>query len=158
MQRKILRTSGLLTSVILLACALALPLGAKDKQQVTRPVKGIGHATVVVDLATREATIADWGQATHTGRYTANGEGFVDETFSYWVSGGGIIVAANGDTIDYEFSGPFSIRYTVGTGRFQGVTGGTTFTLTSTSDPVFNEDYTMMTTEFTYDMVGEITY
>ena len=158
MQRNILRTSGLLTSVILLACALALPLSAKDKKQVTRPVKGIGHATVVVDLATRQATITDWGQNTHLGSWTNSGEGILDPTLNYWVSGGGTIVAANGDTIDYEFSGPFSIRYTVGTGRFQGVTGGTTFTITSTSDPVFNEDYTMMTTEFTYDMVGEITY
>ncbi len=158
MHKTILRTSGLLSGVILLACALALPLSAKDKKQVTRPVKGIGHATVVVDLATREATIVDWGQATHTGRYTADGEGFVDETFSYWVSGHGTIVAANGDTVDWEFTGPNSHRYTGGTGRFLGVTGGVTFTITSASDPAFNEDYTVMTTEFTYEMVGEITY
>ncbi len=158
MQQTILRTSGLLTSVILLACALALPLNAKDKKQVTRPVKGIGHATVVVDLATREATISDWGQATHSGSWINCGEGLLDETFTYWVSGGGTIVAANGDTSDYQFTGPFSIGYTGGTGRFQGVTGGMTFTITSASDPVFNEDYTMMTTQFTYEMDGEITY
>ena len=110
-----------------------------------------------MDLATREATITDWGQATHIGNWTNSGEGILDETFQYWVSGHGTIVAANGDTADWEFTSPNSHHYTGGSGRFQGVTGGITFTITSATDPVFNGDGTM-TTEFTYDMVGEITY
>lgn len=157
MQKTILRTSGLLTSVILLACALALPLGAKDKQQVTRPVKGVGHATVVVDLATRQAELTQWGQVTHLGSWTDSGEGVMSDTFDYFISGHGTVVAANGDTVDWEFTGPDSNHYTSGTGRFLGVTGGATFTITSSTDPVFNGDGTM-TLEFTYDMVGEITY
>ncbi len=143
----------------LAVCALALSALASQKNPVTRPLKGIGHMTVVVGLATGKATMTDWGQASHTGRYTMNmGEGILDPTFTYFVSGHGTIVAANGDTIDWEFTGPLSTRYTGGTGRFQGVTGGITSTITSASEPAFNEDYTMMTTEFTYDMVGEITY
>ena len=157
MRKKILRTSGLLTSAILLVCALALPLTAKDKQHVTRPVKGIGHITTVVDLATREAKFTQWGQATHLGSWTDSGEGILAPDFQSLVSGHGTVVAANGDTIDWEFTGPSSNHYTAGTGRFQGVTGGATFTITSATDPVFNGDGTM-TLEFTYDMVGEITY
>jgi hypothetical protein len=157
MQRNILRTSGLLTSVILLASALALPLSAKDKRQVTRPVKGIGHARVVVDLTTHVAKFNQWGAGQYFGSWTDSGEGLLDETYSYFVSGGGTIVAANGDTVKWEFASPNSTHYIKGTGRFQGVTGGMTFTVTSATQPVFNGDGTM-TTEFTYDMVGEITY
>ncbi len=139
-------------------CALALTALGSAKNPVTRPVKGIGHATVVVDLATREAEITQWGQATHMGSWTDSGEGILDSSFQYFVSGHGTIVGANGDKVDWEFASPNSNRYTGGTGRFQGVTGGITFTITSTTDPVFNKDGTMMMTEFTYDMVGEITY
>jgi hypothetical protein len=158
MQTNILRTSGLLTSVILLACALALPLSAKDKKQVTRATKGNGHTTTVVDLATHQAKFTQWGQASHLGSWTDSGEGVMDETFSYFASGHGTIVAANGDTIDWEFTGPLSNRYTGGSGRFQGVTGGMlTATITSMAAPVFNEDGTM-TLEFTYDMIGVAMY
>ncbi len=146
------------TMATLAICALALTALGSLKNPVTRPVKGIGHATVVVNLVTHEATMTDWAVGTYLGRCTDTGEGVLDENFEFWVSGGGTIRAANGDTIDWEFAGPNSNRYTGGTGRFQGVTGGMTFTITSASDPVFNEDYTVMTTEFTYDMVGEITY
>ncbi len=157
MHKEILRTSGLLTSVILLVCALALPLGAKNKQPVTRPVKGIGYATIVVDLVTRQAELTQWGQVTHLGLWTDIGEGIMDDTFSYFVFAQGTTVAANGDTVNWEITGPDSNRYTGGTGRFQGVTGGITYTTTFASDPVFNGDGTM-TLEFTYEMLGEITY
>ncbi len=146
------------TIAALAICALALTALGSAKNPVTRPVKGIGHATVVVDLATRQARFTQWGQATHIGRWTDTGEGILDPTFTYFISGHGTTVAANGDTVDWEFTGPISNRYTAGTGRFQGVTGGATFTITSATEPAFNEDYTMMTTEFTFDMVGEITY
>ena len=142
---------------ILAICALAVTAPGSSKNPVTRPVRGLGHATVVVDLATRQAEITQWGQGTHLGSWTDSSEGVLDDTFSYFVSGHGTIVAANGDTIDWEFTGPNSNHYTGGTDRFQGVTGGMTFTVTSATDPVFNGDGTM-TTEFTYEMVGEITY
>lgn len=138
-------------------CALALTALGSAKNPVTRPMKGNGHLAIVVDLATGEAAITDWGQATHIGSWTDSGEGILDPSFQYFVSGHGTIVAANGDTVDWEFTSPNSNHYTAGTGRFQGVRGGMTFTITSATDPVFNGDGTM-TTEFTYDMVGEITY
>jgi hypothetical protein len=138
-------------------CALALTALGSAKNPVTRPMKGNGHLTAVVDLATGEATITDWGQATHIGSWTDSGEGIMDPSFQYFVSGHGTVVAANGDTIDWEFAGPDSNRYTGGSGRFQGVRGGITFTITSAADPVLNEDGTM-TFQSTYDMVGEITY
>jgi hypothetical protein len=138
-------------------CALALTALGSAKNPVTRPVKGIGHAAIVVDLATRQAELTQWGQVTHLGRWTDSGEGIMAGTFDYFVSGHGTTVAANGDTFDWEITGPNSNRYTGGTGRFQGVTGGMTFTITSATDPVLNGDGTM-TLEFTYDMVGEITY
>ncbi len=146
------------TMAALAICALALAALGSVKNPVTRPQKGIGHATVVVDLATCAATMTDWGQATHVGNWTDSTEGVLDKTYQYWVSGHGTIVAANGDTIDWEFTSPNSGRYTGGTGRFQGVTGSLTFTITSASEPAFNEDYTIMTTELTYEFVGEITY
>ncbi len=138
-------------------CALALTALGSAKNPITRPVEGIGHAMVVVDLATRQAKFTQWGQATHIGSWTDIGEGILDPYFQYFVSGGGTMLAANGDTVDWEFTSPNSNHYTAGTGRFQGVTGGMTFTITSATDPVFNGDGTM-TTEFTYVMVGEITY
>jgi hypothetical protein len=145
------------TMAALAICALALTALGSAKNPVTRPVKGVGHMTVVADPTTGEATMTDWGQGTHFGSYTMNGEGILNPTLQYWVSGGGTIVAANGDTVDWEYTGPLSTRYTGGSGRFQGVTGGITATITSVSDPVFNGDGTI-TTEVTYDMVGEITY
>ncbi len=145
------------TMAALAICALALTALGSAKNPVTRPVKGIGHYTGVVDLATREAKFTQWGQSTHLGSWTDSGEGIVDPTFTYFVSGHGTTVAANGDTIDWEFAGPDSNRYTGGTGRFQGVTGGITFTITWAAAPVDNGDGTA-TFQFTYDMVGEITY
>lgn len=142
----------------LAVCALALSALASLKNPVTRPVKGIGHITTVVDLATHQAEFIQWGQVTHMGRWTDSGEGILAENFDYFVSGHGTTVGPNGDTIDWEITSPNSNRYTGGTGRFQGVTGGMTFTITSATEPVFNDDFTMMTTEFTYEMVGEITY
>lgn len=141
----------------LAVCALALAALGSAKNPVTRPTKGTGHATVVVDLGTLECQFTQWGQGTHLGCWTDSGKGVMANDFTYFVSGHGTIVAANGDTIDWEFTGPNSNRYTGGSGRFQGVTGGVTFTITSATDPVFNGDGTM-TLEFTYDMVGEVTY
>jgi hypothetical protein len=139
-------------------CALALTALGSVKNPVTRPVKGIGHITTVVDLATREAIFTQWGQGTHLGSWTDTGEGIMAPDFQSFVSGHGTAVAANGDTFDWELTGPNSNRYTSGTGRFQGVTGGMTFTITSAAAPIFNEDGTMMILEFTYEMVGEVTY
>jgi hypothetical protein len=138
-------------------CALALTALGSAKNPVTRPMKGNAHATVVVDLATGQAELTQWGQATHLGSWTDSGVGMLDPSLQYFVSGHGTTVAANGDTFDWEITSPNSNRYTGGTGRFQGVTGGITWTITSATQPVFNGDGTM-TTEFTYDMVGEITY
>ncbi len=39
------------------------------------------------------------------------------ETLDSFISGGGTTVAANGDTVDWEFASPNSNRYTSGTGR-----------------------------------------
>ena len=152
-----IKSKAMVALAILAICALAVTAPGSTKNPVTRPVKGIGHATVVVDLATRQAKFTQWGQATHIGSWTDSGEGVLAETLDYFVFGSGTIVAANGDTVDWEFTSPNSNHYTAGTGRFQGVTGGMTFTITSATDPVFNGDGTM-TTEFIYDMVGEITY
>jgi hypothetical protein len=144
--------------VTVAVCALVLPALASLKNPITRPVKGNGHITTVVNWATGEAKFTQWGQVTHLGSWTDTGEGILSADFSYFVSGHGTTVAANGDTVDWEFTGPTSNRYTGGTGRFQGVTGGMAFTITWASEPVYNDDFTMMTTEFTYDMVGEVTY
>ena len=69
---KMMRRSALITAGALLACALALPLNAQDKHQVTRPVKA--SSVMTAHYTPTSPTTADFvneeeGVSTFLGRF-----------------------------------------------------------------------------------------
>ncbi len=161
MQKKIHRTSGLsglLTSVILLACALALPLSAKDKKQVTRPLKGLGLATALVTPISPTLAIfhnEEDGNATHVGRYHNVGDGTISLETGQIVSGKGTVTAANGDVIHW-FWNEDAVIFDDGTGRFELASGFMVMDVLS-QEMVPNGDGTFTLTML-YHLAGELTY
>ncbi len=154
------------TSVIgtlaLATCLLGQPARASLSDPVTRPVLIIeGHLTITVDPVTGAYTFTDWGWATHTGLYSnsgSSGPGGLDLVTGEFISGSGVVIAANGDTADWEIGNtPDMVVYTGGTGIFQGVTGGFTAIVTSVTPLSFNPDGTV-TLAITYTGSGTITY
>jgi hypothetical protein len=148
-------------TLTLVACLLVLPAWASLKNPVTRPVKVDGHLTITVDPGTGAYTFTDLGTATHTGRYTNSGSagaGGLDLVTGEFLSGSGVVIAANGDTADWVIGTvPNTVVYTGGTGRFEGVTGGFTATVTSENLLSVNPDGTV-TVAITYTGSGTITY
>jgi hypothetical protein len=162
--KKCSRTKGKLTratAIGLLAlsvCSLAWPIAASTSNPVTRPVIVIGgHMTLVVDPQTGDYHFTDWGLATHTGRYSNSGSGIIDLTTGQFLTGTGVVVAANGDTLDWMIGAPNQVIYTGGTGIFQGATGGFPVNVTSLTLVSSNSDGTL-TFAVTYDGSGTITY
>lgn len=107
---------------------------------------------------------ADWGQASHAGRYSDTASGTMDLVTGEFLTGSGTIVAANGDTITWELTAtedpldtPNLVVYTGGTGRFQGVTGGFTAEVAPAMLLGADPDGTL-TLALTYTGLGEITY
>jgi hypothetical protein len=145
--------------VALAVCLLARPTLASLDNPVTRPLKVLeGHLTIVVDPLTGAYEFSDWGWATHTGRFTNSGSGVVNLTTGEFISGAGVVIAANGDTLDWKIgTTPNTVVYTGGTGRFQGVTGGFLAVITSETLLSNNADGTV-TLAITYDGSGTITY
>jgi hypothetical protein len=74
-----------------------------------------------------------------------------------FLSGTGVVVAANGDTISWKIGDPNTVVYTGGTGRFEGTTGGFPATITSVTPLSDNGDSTV-TLAITYDGVGTAIY
>ncbi len=150
-------TKKKLTPIIALAvCAIALAAVASVKNPVTRPIKGVGYVTARVDLTTGTflsgtPDTPNWGESTHTGRFSNEASG---NFFTGAISG--TVTAANGDKVFWEQTGPTSVRFTGGTGRFEGITGGFTMVI---SDLVvtYPDANTMMISE-TYHASGTATY
>jgi len=114
--------------------------------------------TIVVEPLTGSYHFTDWGWATHTGLFTNSGSGVVNLATGEFVSGTGLVFAANGDTLSWTFgTTPNTVVYTGGTGRFQGVTGGFLGVITSATLLSSNPDGTL-TFAMTYDGSGTITY
>lgn len=117
--------------------------------------------TITVNPLTGAYTFTDWGWATHTGLYSNSGSagpGGIDLVTGEFLSGSGVVVAANGDTVNWEIgTTPNTVVYTGGTGIFQGVTGGFTATVTSVTPLSFNPDGTI-TLAITYTGSGTIIY
>lgn len=148
-------TIGLLA---LAGCLLAQPTGASPQNPVARPVKVIeGHLTITVDPATGAYEFTDWGWATHTGLFSNSGAGILNLATGEFLSGTGLVYAANGDTLSWEVGDPNMVVYTGGTGRFQGVTGGFLAVITSVTPLSSNEDGTL-TLAINYEGNGTITY
>jgi len=138
-------------------CALGLPALASEKNPVTRPGQNHGNITAVMELATGLCDFSDWGESTHVGRYSATGWAQMGPTGTF-IAGQGTVVAANGDTLDWEIDGTSGvIVWTGGTGRFEGATGGFVATDIVQQPPVDNGDGTV-TLRMTYIGVGELTY
>ena len=158
MQTKLLHSSGLLTGVILLGCALALPVGAKGNRQVTRPLKGLGLATVVVtpiSPTTGTFHTEEDGNATHVGLYHNVGNGTISlETGDF--TGQGTMTAANGDTIHWVSEAGVTL-FDGGTGRFENASGFMLMNVLFWSEPVDNGDGTFTIT-ILYKPEGELTF
>lgn len=154
-----LTQSLLLTGVILGAGLFGGPAPANAGNQVPRPVKVLeGHLTITIDQATGEYEFTDWAWASHTGLNTNSGSGILDPVSGLFLSGSGLIIAANGDTISWKVgSVPNTVVYTGGTGRFEGVTGGLSVFVTSQTFLSDNLDGTV-TLLMTYEGEGTIIY
>jgi hypothetical protein len=74
-----------------------------------------------------------------------------------FLSGTGVVIAANGDTLDWVVGDPNTVVYTGGTGRFEGVTGGFLVVPTSQTLLSVNADGTL-TLAIDYEGNGTITY
>jgi len=148
-------TVGLIAVAI---CLLARPAIAGENR-VTRPVRVIeGHMTITVDPVTGAFVFTDSVWATHTGLATNSGSGFVNLATGEFLSGTGVVVAANGDTLSWKIGTvPNTVVYTGGTGRFEGATGGFPAVITSVTPLSANPDGTL-TLAITYEGSGSVTY
>ena len=73
-----------------------------------------------------------------------SGSGFLDPVSGLFLSGSGVVIAANGDTLNWEVGTiPNTIVYTGGTGRFEGATGGLAVGVTSQTLLSVNDDGTL---------------
>lgn len=125
-------------------------------QQVTRPFKIQATSTAVINLADGSLTAKACGMATHLGRYTIEGAGFMNPaTGQGWDAG--VITAANGDQIHYEHESGI-VTFTGGTGRFEGVTGGFATVTEMVGDPIIDPVAGTMTMNFVWTATGTITY
>jgi len=131
---------------------------ASTQNPVSRPVKVIeGHLTITIDQA-GNYVFTDWAWASHTGLATNSGAGALDMASGQFVSGTGVVIAANGDTLNWTVGTvPNTIVYTGGTGRFAGATGGLAVTVTSQTLLSVNGDGTV-TFLMTYVGDGTVTY
>ncbi len=158
---KIMRNSGLITTAVLLACSLALPLAAKDKKQVTRGLKASSVMTVrytPTSLTTANFHNEEDGVATFAGRCHNVSEGTTSFVTGL-MEASGTITAANGDTIHWVFDTGKGFLIDGGTGRFQYASGYFLWTVVDQSDPVPDPDGSgafTVTILATYE--GEITF
>jgi len=160
MRTGIQQNANQLTGAILLACALALPLGAKSDEQVTRPFRSLGLMTVVVtpiSLTTATFHNEEDGHGTHTGRYHNVADGTMSLETGQFLSGKGTSTVANGDTAHWSWDGTKAI-FEGGSGRFENLSGFMVMAeILFQSDPFFNPDGTFTIT-ILYCGEGELTF
>ncbi len=142
MQTRILRNGTLLTAVILLVGSLALPVGANDKNQVTRPFKG--SSVMTAHYTPTSSTTANFvneeeGVATFAGRYHNLSSGTTSFVTGL-LTASGTVTAANGDTAHWTFYPDQGFIVDGGTGRFENASGYFLWTVVSQSDPVPDPD------------------
>ena len=165
------RKAIIATGLVLALAALIPASGAAKAGGSDRPSKAtVTSGTARFNLVTNAFTVDFAGVGTHTGMYTAHGEGtgVVDATGILHGSGTTTIVAANGD----EIFGTFTVTtadfppdlhtatsvttITGGTGRFADATGTLTTFVFSTN---FTVDFPIVTrTDDTGTTMGTISY
>jgi hypothetical protein len=136
-------------------CALLLPTTLIAKKQVERPFKVHGDVTVVISLLDGSLVGRETGEATHIGRYSSVGMGYLDA--AGYGTENGVLTAANGDELSWtEAISPGNIErtFTGGTGRFENASGG--FSTAITPDVVV--DFPFLIVTFSYRATGTITY
>jgi hypothetical protein len=146
--------------ITLAVCALVFPVIGSSKTPVERPVKISGQVSTVIQLdgsfAFDASSGCSVGISSHTGRFTAAGWG--NAFTGVWFL---TATSANGDQISgchVPGSSPDEFRYTSGTGRFEGVSGGFTY-VTSVPSLVPNPDGSAtMIISYTYAGTGTISY
>ena len=113
----------------------------------------LGYGTYIVDLVDGSLLLVNGGgTATHAGIFTNEGSG---NFFTGELSG--VATAANGDQLFWEATGPNSLIFVGGTGRFEGSSGG--FSWTNTDEVITVDDETMtMTVSATYVAEGTVTF
>jgi hypothetical protein len=156
---KIMRNSVLITAGVLLACTLALPLGAKDKKQVTRPLKASSVMTAhYTPTSPTTATFIndEEGVCTFLGRYHNLSSGTTSFVTGL-LTGSGTVTAANGDTAHWTFYPELGFIIDGGTGRFENASGYMLWTVVSQSDPVYLPDGSFIVT-LVASYEGEVTF
>ncbi len=157
MQTKLLKSATLL--IVLVACAIALPLSAKDKKQVTRPLRNLGSITVAVTPISE--TVArihceEDGNCTLTGRYYNVGNGTMSLVTGQFLDGEGTLTASNGDTLHWSLNEEGIYVIDQGTGRFTNAFGFLVMSILAKSDPVPIEGGFTLTV--LYEGNGELTF
>ena len=139
---------------------LTTPLITGDENP-TRPIKvtnSHGNLLITVDPLTGNYDFTDSGVASHLGQFSNSGHGVLDLESGVFLSGTGVLVAANGDTITWIVAGGINtVTYIWGTGRFEGVSGLFPVTVTSQTLLSANPDGTL-TFLMTYEGNGVIRY
>jgi hypothetical protein len=72
----------------------------KSKNPVTRPVKIHGNITMVLSPVTDEASLIDWGEATHAGRYINTGRCVLNAAGEF-IAGEGHCIVSSGESFDW---------------------------------------------------------
>jgi len=152
----------LMAIVCVALCLLVRPARANLSNPVTRPLKIIeGHLTITINPDTGAYQFTDWGWATCIGRYSNTGSagpGGLDLATGEFVAGSGVVIAANGDTINWIVgTTPNTVLDISGTGVFQGATGGFVVNVLSET-PISNNPDGTVTLAITYDGNGTLTY
>ena len=155
--RRLARTT-VLGILGLAVCLLAKPATASLDHPATRPFMIVeGHVTIVVDPVTGAYDFTDWGWATDIGHYSNSGSGLLDLATGEFLTGSGVVIAANGDTIDWVVGAPNTVVDISGTGRFMGISGGFVVHVNSETLLSSNPGGTV-TLAITYDGNGTLTY
>ena len=136
------------------ACALALPLVGSTKDPVQRPFHIKGEMVISLNLTDGSFVAPNWGEATHVGRYTNLGTGWMNSDLEI-IQAEGSVVAANGDQAFYTENDPTWMDINGGTGRFQNLTGRVAWVFSPTDYVV---EGNIMTIYGTYTAEGRVTY
>lgn len=90
---------------------------------VTHTMRATADVTIILDFNAGTWTGWEVGKCTHLGRFTNSASGALDTNTGGPAGGEGIITAANGDELMWEFGPTGAAVITGGSGRFEGATG-----------------------------------